>query len=115
MQTTSHTARLTALSNALQEAYALVKSYSRLQLEGREGYNPYESKHEMISDELMQCMRDDRDERAANLTADETKAVRVWINSQGFKSASQADSGLRDTKGITLDGLKAAMARNNIA
>jgi hypothetical protein len=114
MQTTSHTARLAALSNALQEAYALVKSYSRLQLEGREGYNPHESKHEMISDELMQCMRDDRDERAANLSADATTAIRVWINSQGFKSASQADSALRDAKGITLDGLKAAMARNNI-
>jgi hypothetical protein len=69
----------------------------------------------MISDELMECMRADRDERAANLSADETTAIRVWINSQGFKSASQADSALRDTKGITLDGLKAAMARNNIA
>jgi len=115
MQTTSHTARLTALIAAAKSSAASGAAYINGQLEGGEGYNPHDMTQEQICAEIATVSTLDRNERAANLSADETKAVRVWINSQGFKSASQADNALRDAKGITLDGFKAAMARNNIA
>lgn len=115
MQTTSHTARLTALIAAAKSSAASGAAYTNSQLEGGEGYNPHDMTQEQICAEIAAVSNLDRDERAANLSADEAAAIRIWINSQGFKSASQADSGLRDAKGITLDGLKAAMARNNIA
>lgn len=115
MQTTSHTARLTALIAAAKSSAAAGAAYTNGQLEGGEGYNPHDMTQEQICAELAIVSSLDRDERAANLTADATTAIRVWINSQGFKSASQADNALRDAKGITLDGFKSAMARNNIA
>jgi hypothetical protein len=115
MQTTSHTARLAALITAAKSSAASGAAYTNGQLEGGEGYNPHDMTQEQICAEIATVSTLDRDERAANLSADETAAMRLWINSQGFKSASQADNALRDTKGITLDGFKAAMARNNIA
>jgi hypothetical protein len=114
MQTTSHTARLTALIAAVKTSAALGTAYTNGQLEGGEGYNPHDMTQEQLCAEIATVSALDRNERAANLSADATTAIRVWINSQGFKSATQADNALRDAKGITLDGLKAAMARNNI-
>lgn len=115
MKTTSHTARLAELIAADKAEYTASKNYRRGMLEGGEGYNPHDSRREEIGKEIARLSIIDRAERAENLTAEETAAIRAWVNSNKFGSASAADNALRDKKGITLDGLKAAMSRHGIA
>lgn len=115
MKTTSHTARLAELIAADKAEYTAEKNYRRGMLEGGEGYNPHESRREEIGKEIASLSILDLAERAENLTADETAAIRAWVNSNKFGSASAADNALRDKKDITLDGLKAAMTRHGIA
>ena len=115
MKTTSHTSRLAELITADKAEYAASKNYRRGMLEGGEGYNPHESRREEIGKEIARISILDLAERAENLTADETAKIRAWVNSNKFCSVSAADNALRDKKEITLDGLKAAMARHGIA
>ncbi len=115
MKTTSHTSRLAELIKAEKAEYSASKNYRRVMLEGGGGYNPHESRREEIGKEIARISILDLAERAENLTAEETVALRAWINSNKFGSASAADNALRDKHEISLDGLKGAMARHGIA
>lgn len=115
MKATSHTAHLAELIAVDKAEYAASKKYRRTMLEGAQGYNPHESRRKEIGKEITRLVILDQAERAANLTAEETAAIRAWVNSNKFGSASAADNALRDKEDITLDGLKAAMTRHGIA
>lgn len=115
MKATSHTAHLAQLIAVDKAEYLASQNYRQGMLEGGEGYNPHESRREELSKEISRVSTLDRAERAENLTAEETIAIRAWVNSSKFGSASAADNALRDKKEITLDGLKAAMVRHGVA
>lgn len=115
MKTTSHTARLAELIKTDKAEYFASKKYRAGMLEGGGGYNPHESRREAIGNEIARLSILDISERAENLTAEETAAIRAWVNSNKFKSASAADNALRDKHEIGLDGLKSAMAQHGIA
>jgi hypothetical protein len=115
MTTTTHTARLTELIATSKKEAAAGATYRSINLEGGGGYNPHDSRLEAMDKEIASLSILDLSERAENLTAAETAAIRVWVNSNKFGSASAADNALRDKKEITLDGLKSAMARHGIA
>ena len=115
MTTTSHTACLSELIAASKKEELALRSYKKINLEGGSGYNPHETALEKMDKEIASLTVLDLAERAANLDFDQTAAIRAWVNSNKFGSASAADNALRDKKDITLDGLKSAMSRHGIA
>lgn len=115
MKTTSHTARIAELIAADQAEATASKNYRRAMLEGGEGYNPHEDRRNEIGSEIARLRILDLDERAEKLSSEETAAIRAWVNTSKFQSAPAANNALREKKGITLDGLKSAMARHGIA
>ena len=114
MKETQYTNQIKALIAGEQGEFAKAMRLRETNLESGEGYNHHEINRETIDREIARLTKLDRDERASLLTADEAKNIRAWVNAQQFGSAHQAENKMIEVHGVTMDGIKAAMARHNL-